>query len=637
LRAYSLLEIKRVDPVQRVVEGIASTPEVDMGGDSMVPEGARFKLPMPFLWEHDASAPIGQVFAATVKPDGIHIKARISTVPDSAPPSLKERLDLAWASISANPPLVRGLSIGWKALKSAPLAGVKGGRLVSEWLWGETSAVTIPMNAGAMITSVKSLAQFDRASAASGASSVPSTPGVSGSSQQKTKMKNISEQLTTAKAALATKSARLEELMTEDEQGGGLEQEKVTERETLVGEVKSLTAKVDHLTTLERAQASAAQSLAAATGAAAPVTGRTPHVEFKRADLPKGTLFTRVALALAAGRGSLMDSMEFAKQWGNTPEVGLYIKHGFHRKAAEPGMADFASPGWGSQLAAPNTILTEFVELLRAETIIGKVPNFRRVPFNIPIITQTGGSTVGWVGEGSPKGVGELAFDNTTLGKSKVAGILVLSEDLIRLSNPSAEALARTDLVEQTARFLDEQFIRVSVSANGLISPASITNGENSPSATGTTAAALRHDLNVMLKVFTDAHVPTRGNVIVMTSALARGISLLTTTLGVPEFPTMTPEGGTLLGYQVIVSDSVDSGTMVMFQPREIFLADDGAVTIDASREATLDMNGSTSPSFSLWQNNCVGLRAEQWIRWQKRRGAATSVAVVDTAAYAPA
>jgi HK97 family phage major capsid protein len=190
-------------------------------------------------------------------------------------------------------------------------------------------------------------------------------------------------------------------------------------------------------------------------------------------------------------------------------------------------------------------------------------------------------------------------------------------------------------MVEQCGRFLDRQFIQVSISA-GADNPASITNGVASPTATGTTAAALRHDLNLALKVFTDAGVSTSGIVIVMTSALARGISLLTTTLGVPEFPSMTPEGGTLIGYQVIVSDSVDAGTVVLFQPREIFLADDGRVTLDASREATLDMSGSTTAAFSLWQNNCVAIRAEQFIKWQKRR-AAGAVAVIDTAAYAPA
>ena len=84
------------------------------------------------------------------------------------------------------------------------------------------------------------------------------------------------------------------------------------------------------------------------------------------------------------------------------------------------------------------------------------------------------------------------------------------------------------------------------------------------------------------------------------------------------------------------MSASVDAGVLVIFKPSEIFLADDGRVTIDASNQATLDMDGGSpaTATFSLWQNNCVGLRAERFITWAKRRAGA--VAVIDTASYGP-
>jgi len=63
-------------------------------------------------------------------------------------------------------------------------------------------------------------------------------------------------------------------------------------------------------------------------------------------------------------------------------------------------------------------------------------------------------------------------------------------------------------------------------------------------------------------------------------------------------------------------------------------LADDGGVSIDASREATLDMAGGNTPTFNLFQKNCVAIRAERWIRWQKRRSMA--VQLISGAAYNP-
>jgi hypothetical protein len=139
------------------------------------------------------------------------------------------------------------------------------------------------------------------------------------------------------------------------------------------------------------------------------------------------------------------------------------------------------------------------------------------------------------------------------------------------------------------------------------------------------------------LATFTAAKIPITGLVIVTTPDIALGLSLLTNALGqAPAGFNVTPSGGTLIGYPVIVSESVDAGVLVIFKPSEIFLADDGQVRLDASNQATLDMNGGSpsTPVFSLWQRNCVGLRAERWIHWKKRRD--DVVAVIDTASYGP-
>src|SRR5262245_66124681 len=104
----------------------------------MEPDGAVFSLPMPFKWMH--GPPIGEVFEATIKKDGIHIRAKLSQLAADAPASLKQRIEEAWHSISAKPPLVRGLSIGWKSLTSQRIQGTSFTRHL-KWIWGETTAV----------------------------------------------------------------------------------------------------------------------------------------------------------------------------------------------------------------------------------------------------------------------------------------------------------------------------------------------------------------------------------------------------------------------------------------------------------------------------------------------------------------
>ena len=62
-----------------------------------------------------------------------------------------------------------------------------------------------------------------------------------------------------------------------------------------------------------------------------------------------------------------------------------------------------------------------------------------------------------------------------------------------------------------------------------------------------------------------------------------------------------------------------------------IALADDGQVTVDASREASLEMSdaptgdaGAATPVatslVSMWQTNSLALRAERFINWEKLR-----------------
>lgn len=161
-RAYSLLDIKGVDEDARVIEGIASTPTADRMGDVVEPMGAKFTTPMPLLWQHNASMPVGQVTFAKPTKAGIPFKAKIAKIDE--PGTLKDRLDEAWQSVKAG--LVRAVSIGFRSLEHSYMDS--GGVKFESWEWLELSLVTIPANAEATITSIKSIDR--QALAASGRS-----------------------------------------------------------------------------------------------------------------------------------------------------------------------------------------------------------------------------------------------------------------------------------------------------------------------------------------------------------------------------------------------------------------------------------------------------------------------------------
>jgi HK97 family phage prohead protease len=150
-RAYAILDIKAISEDGGLIEGIASTPTPDRMGDIVDPMGAKFALPMPLLWQHNHDEPIGQVEFAKPTPKGIPFKARLANPDDFESQTLKERLILARESIVGG--LVRAVSIGFRSIEHSVMDN--GGWRFLQWEWLELSAVTIPANADAVITTIK--------------------------------------------------------------------------------------------------------------------------------------------------------------------------------------------------------------------------------------------------------------------------------------------------------------------------------------------------------------------------------------------------------------------------------------------------------------------------------------------------
>src|SRR5690606_36893624 len=111
----------------------------------------------------------------------------------------------------------------------------------------------------------------------------------------------------------------------------------------------------------------------------------------------------------------------------------------------------------------------------------------------------------------------------------------------------------------------------------------------------------------------------------IMTAVTALALSLMRNPLGQTEFPGIGMNGGTFFGLPVIVSQYVSTGVVALINACDIYVADEGGIAVDMSREASLEMDNapthdSTTPTdsdlVSLWQTNTVGFRAERTINW---------------------
>jgi HK97 family phage prohead protease/HK97 family phage major capsid protein len=605
-RAYALLDVKSFDAETRIIEGFATTPAPDRGGDVMDPGGAVFTLPMPLLWQHNQAQPVGEVIEARVTPDGILIKARLARVTDPGP--LQERLDDAWQHIKAG--LVRGLSIGWKAITASARKG--GGHHVSKWHWAELSLVTIPLNQTATILSIKSAALGPNPS-----SVVDPHPVVRIRNARPMK-KTFAEQRAEYEAARATKATHLVDLMNGVEDGATLEAKAQEDYDTTALEIKSLDAHIARLKECEALNIVAAAPLL--TKAPTLVTqGGVPYVQVKQVRVEPGTAFVRSCMAMFRAKGDSMRALEYAKQWkDSTPEVELMIK-----AAVAPGTT--TDPAWAAALVQVRNATEEFLALLRPATIIGKIPNLRHVPFNTLVPVQTAGGSYGWVGQGAPKPVTKLAIGTAALGIAKAAGIIVITEELAKLSSPSAETIVRGDMIAGITQFLDEQFINPAVAEVANVNPASITNG--APTAASSDSAMT--DLAMILAHFTANNGGLAGITFIMSENNALAMGMLQNATGGKVFPAMSATGGAAEGFTVVASNA--AGTNVIgVKGDQILYADDGGIAIDVSREASVLMDSAppaapdaTAVYTSLWQNNLVGLRAERMVNWKRGRSSA--------------
>ena len=335
--------------------------------------------------------------------------------------------------------------------------------------------------------------------------------------------------------------------------------------------------------------------------------------------LARGTALSRFCAALA--QGDHLRAAAWAEQWRDTPQVRAAVLAQLQAKSTvDPG--SILAPGtWGSELA-PYGIYAELLEILRPQVVVDRLAPFaRRVPFRTRTPRETSVAAGAWVGESAPIPVRAAAFDLVQQDHYRCAAIVVLSLDLARFSNPSAEAALRNQLTKGLARFLDTQFLDPTIAPVPGVRPGAITFGADPVTSTGTGGAEKHGDFESMVAKLVDANVPMATPHFIMRPATAINIGATLASSGVPMFPDIRGDGGMLLGIPVVTSNNAPSGQITLVDAGEILLSDDGGANIDATDATAMQMLDDPSTGatalVSLFQNNLFALRAGREIAWQ--------------------
>lgn len=645
-RAYALLNVKGIveKSDEWVIEGIASTPKTDRMGDIVEPLGAKFKLPMPLLWQHNSSQPVGRVEFARPTAKGIPYTAHLPKIAEAG--TLKDRVDEAVQSIKYR--LVAAVSIGFRGVAGAVENLKEGGLRFKEWEWLELSLVTIPANAEATITSIKSLDSAQRA--ATGHPTQGKHPGDSGANRPGNGLSVSRSQkgltvktLETLREERATKSARMKELV-ELFQTAGHEsaEDETSEFDALRDEVKALDVEVRvaeyHATmgsTAKAVDGASQKSGSASRGGMGFVRKEDPEDAFK------GQSFARFLQAkaisfIALKSGSFISPVDVAMaRWGKThPKLIENIKAGVAAGGTE-------AADWGMDLAMSDTKFAgDFIEYIYGMTVYDKLP-LRSVPANVFIKGQDGASSAWWTGENKALKFTKLDTSNVELRNLKVGAISACSKELVMDSSPSVSMLIRDSIAEAIAQRVDTTFFSADAAVTG-VSPAGLLAGLTPYAPSGADAAAIRADLMTLYSTFLAAKNAT-GLVQVMTPSMAKAMSLLVNALGQSEFVGLNAGGGTLLGDPVYTGDNITAGDWILLKPSDIWKIGYGGITFDMSDSATIEQDtaptgagdvptAASATLISLWQEDQVGFKVTRRINYAKRRAGA--VAVLSNAEY---
>ena len=590
-KAFSQLQIKSFDEAEGIIKGIATTPTTDRVGDIVEPLGVSFSLPLPLHHEHDRKDVVGQVIEATATASGIEFTARVAK-------DVSEQIAEVWKRVHGG--LIRFVSIGFRPLEYEQ---IKGGFRFTKWAWDELSLTTIPANPQAAITATKAVQKTQ--------------------SQGESNM-SIAQQIASFEAKKAAALASMDQLVSKGLTLAGDDETAYSAHEKEAAEIEK------HIERLKAAEARQAAT-------AEPVGIKSIQVID---NAPKGTDFVRYCKAMALSKGNPLQAVEIAKSMNYGERVENVLK-------AAVAAGSTTSAGF-TALIQPQIMASEFIDLLRPNLILSKMTQARQVPTNMTFPRATTGTTAGWIGEGKPAPVTNAAFDTLVIGEHKLGAIAVFTEELLRRSEPAAEALVRNDLIATISTAIDSAFIDQSNAGVATVKPASIANAATTAAASGTTAAAVRADVKAAYLAAASANQSLASACWIMNPATALSLSMMfNATTSQPEFPGIDfVNGGTFQSLPVVLSTSVPgtigTGFDVILAVQNEILVAEGGLAIDASREASLEMsdaptNDTKTPTatslVSLWQSGSVAIKAIRDITWLRRRP--TAVYRISAAKYA--
>jgi len=218
----------------------------------------------------------------------------------------------------------------------------------------------------------------------------------------------------------------------------GLTNEELEQFNLLCKEFEEISSKIEMLEKAEKMQAEMAIPVN-------PVKGPAVVVKQEVKQYP-GAGVARIAMAIAATKGNLIDAAKFAET-----EIG---DHGV-------AMAISTSQSSGGALI-PQNLHNEVIELLRARSVVRKL-GARSIPLpngNLGMPRMAGGATAYYTGENENIKSSDAKFGDIKLSAKKLTALVPISNQLIGYAGFNIEQLVLADILAAISVREDKAFLR---------------------------------------------------------------------------------------------------------------------------------------------------------------------------------
>lgn len=221
----------------------------------------------------------------------------------------------------------------------------------------------------------------------------------------------------------------------------GLTAEQQEQFDTLKAEDDQVAAQLATLEDLERRRAQAATPVAPLPGATSAPAATVPAQAVE-----KGLTFAKMTRVLAAAGGNGFLARQIAEASGDS---GLFANQNM-------------SSGPQGGFLVPEDVSAEIIELLRPASVV-RAMGARAVPLpngNLTTNRRATGASFGYIGEQEDTPATGYTYGQMKLSAKKLAGIVPISNDLLRASGTSVDRMIRDDIVADAAQIEDRFFLR---------------------------------------------------------------------------------------------------------------------------------------------------------------------------------